>query len=159
MNLKSPVSLARPERLDIEESQRLRNLEKWNGCGHGPSLRHRPTGGRRDSKASLRFVLRTLKLVGRCLPSGCLVALWLLPSPLIAQEQGCRASVFDSLKEYTITPGETLTSLGDKFQLLPTTLMGLNPALRQGQATVGTKIAVPPYNGIFVSVPAGENDS
>lgn len=85
------------------------------------------------------------------------VLLWGLPQSAVAQEKSaCRASVVDSLKQYTISPGETLTTVSEKFQLLPTTLMGLNPSLRQGQAPEGAKIAVPPYNGILVSVPSGK---
>ncbi len=88
---------------------------------------------------------------------GVVVLWWGLPLPALAQEKpACRASVLDSLKQYTIAPGETLTTVSEKFQLLPTTLMGLNPILRQGQAPVGAKIAVPPYNGILVSVPSGK---
>jgi murein DD-endopeptidase MepM/ murein hydrolase activator NlpD len=87
---------------------------------------------------------------------GLFVCVWGAPSLVVAQEQTCRPSVFASLKQYTITPGETLTTLSEKFQLLPTTLMGLNPSLRQGQAPAGAKIAVPAYNGILVAVPSGK---
>jgi murein DD-endopeptidase MepM/ murein hydrolase activator NlpD len=34
--------------------------------------------------------------------------------------------------------------------------MGMNPALRQGKAAVGSEIVIPPYNGIRVEVPAGQ---
>ncbi|PZD74662.1 Murein DD-endopeptidase MepM [Acaryochloris thomasi RCC1774] len=93
----------------------------------------------------------------RFVSSGLFVSLWAI-SPLAAAQEpaDCRPSVVDSLKQYTITSGETLTTVSAKFQLLPTTLMGLNPSLRQGQAPAGTKIAVPPYNGILVSVPRGK---
>lgn len=89
--------------------------------------------------------------------SGLLVYLWGFPGLAVAQDPAtCRPSVVDSLKQYTITSGDTLSTVAEKFQLLPTTLMGLNPALRQGQAPAGAKIAVPPYNGILVAVPRGK---
>ncbi|MEO0376060.1 MAG: M23 family metallopeptidase [Cyanobacteria bacterium P01_A01_bin.17] len=93
----------------------------------------------------------------RLISSGLFVYLWVMPNLAVAQEpDDCRPSVVDSLKQYTITSGETLTTVAEKFQLLPTTLMGLNPLLRQGQAPAGAKIAVPPYNGILVAVPSGK---
>jgi murein DD-endopeptidase MepM/ murein hydrolase activator NlpD len=90
-----------------------------------------------------------------CCSLSFLASLWLVPTAAIAQ-QPCRASVLNSLKQHTIAPGETLSSLSEQYQLLPTTLMGMNPILRQGQAPAGAKIVVSPYNGLLVSVPSGK---
>ncbi|MGF1603693.1 MAG: peptidoglycan DD-metalloendopeptidase family protein [Thermosynechococcaceae cyanobacterium] len=86
---------------------------------------------------------------------GLFAGLGLLPNDAIAQSS-CRPSVVNSLKQHTIAPGETLSSLSEQYQLLPTTLMGMNPILRQGKAPAGAKIAVPPYNGLLVAVPNGK---
>jgi len=61
------------------------------------------------------------------------------------------------LIQHSIQPGETLDSLARRYNLLPTTLMAINPSLRKGEAPpVGTKIVIPPYNGIVVALPPGQ---
>lgn len=60
------------------------------------------------------------------------------------------------LTRHTVAPGETLQSIAQKYNLLPATLMGFNPSLQDGQASVGSQIVVPPFNGIRVAVPAGQ---
>lgn len=64
--------------------------------------------------------------------------------------------VLARLKQHQVQPEETLESIAQQYKLLPSTLMGINPALRQGPAEVGTTIVIPPYNGIVVAVPAGQ---
>jgi murein DD-endopeptidase MepM/ murein hydrolase activator NlpD len=71
-----------------------------------------------------------------------------------AQDSACPAAL-SRLVSHTIKAGETLDSIAAQYKLIPATLMGFNPALRAGQAPVGTTIEVPPLNGIRVEVPAG----
>jgi murein DD-endopeptidase MepM/ murein hydrolase activator NlpD len=61
------------------------------------------------------------------------------------------------LVRHRVTTGETIESIAQQYNLLPTTLMGMNPILQRGAAPVGTEIVVPPFNGIRVSVPAGSS--
>lgn len=68
----------------------------------------------------------------------------------------CPKPALSRLIRHTIAPGETLEGLARRYNLIPATLMGMNPALRQGKAPTGTKIVIPPYNGIQVSVPPGQ---
>ncbi|OCQ94613.1 peptidase [Oscillatoriales cyanobacterium USR001] len=67
----------------------------------------------------------------------------------------CQRPALDRLKSHTVAPGETIESIARQYNLIPATLMGMNPPLRGGLAPVGSAIAVPPYNGIRVEVPAG----
>jgi murein DD-endopeptidase MepM/ murein hydrolase activator NlpD len=48
-----------------------------------------------------------------------------------------------------------LVSVAQQYNLIPATLMGMNPVLQQGRFPIGAVILVPPYNGIRVEVPAG----
>jgi lysostaphin len=45
-----------------------------------------------------------------------------------------------------------VATLAQKYNLIPATLMGMNPVLRGGKAPVGSEILIPPYNGIRVEV-------
>jgi murein DD-endopeptidase MepM/ murein hydrolase activator NlpD len=60
------------------------------------------------------------------------------------------------LTRHKIASGETLASIAQRYDLLPATLIGLNPALREGSLPIGTEISVPPYNGIRVEVASGQ---
>lgn len=91
------------------------------------------------------------------------VGIWLAPIPVaIAQSNpspssACQPPALSRLTRHQVRSGETLNSIAAQYNLIPATLIGLNPQLRQGTAPVGTEIVVPPYNGIRVEVPAGSN--
>lgn len=70
-------------------------------------------------------------------------------------ETSCPPSALSRFTRHTIQSGETIESIAADYNLLSTTLMGLNPALQTGTAPVGTEIIVPPYNGIRVEVASG----
>jgi murein DD-endopeptidase MepM/ murein hydrolase activator NlpD len=65
----------------------------------------------------------------------------------------CSQPALDRIIRHTIAPGETLVSLSQRYNLIPATLMGINPILRNETAPVGAEILIPPYNGIRVEVP------
>ncbi|MBD2460113.1 M23 family metallopeptidase [Oscillatoria sp. FACHB-1407] len=67
----------------------------------------------------------------------------------------CPQPALSRVTRHRIQPGETLVSIAQRFDLIPETLMGMNPVLRSGSAPVGTEILIPPYNGIRVEVPTG----
>lgn len=74
-----------------------------------------------------------------------------------SQRKGCpKPSVLSRLTRHKIAPGETVVGLARQYNLIPATLMGLNPALREGKAPIGTQIAIPPYNGILVKATPGQ---
>ncbi|MGI0490949.1 peptidoglycan DD-metalloendopeptidase family protein [Alkalinema pantanalense CENA528] len=66
-------------------------------------------------------------------------------------------SVFEQMMTHRIAAGETLEKIARQYDLLPETLMGLNPSLRDRQAPVGQNIVIPPFNGIRVEVPPGKS--
>jgi len=67
----------------------------------------------------------------------------------------CPEPALSRVIRHRIAAGETLTSLSQRYNLIPATLMGMNPVLQDGNAPVGAEILVPPYNGIRVEMPAG----
>jgi murein DD-endopeptidase MepM/ murein hydrolase activator NlpD len=76
-------------------------------------------------------------------------------APQVAQTNLCPDSALSRLARHTIAPGETLESIAQRYNLIPATLQGFNPALRSGNAPAGTEILIPPYNGVQVNAPAG----
>lgn len=77
--------------------------------------------------------------------------------PLLAAAPTCpQRPALDRFQRYRVKPGETLTQIAQRSGLLSSTLMGLNPAARNGQVTPGQVLQIPPYNGILVSVPPGQ---
>lgn len=70
-------------------------------------------------------------------------------------ESLCPAPALSRLRRHRVSSGETLTSIAQRYNLVPATLMGFNPSLRGGSAPVGAEIVIPPYNGIQIEVPRG----
>jgi lysostaphin len=52
--------------------------------------------------------------------------------------------------------GETLESIAQRYNLIPATIIGMNPTLQNGTVAVGSVLQIPPYNGIVVEVPRGQ---
>ena len=73
-----------------------------------------------------------------------------------AQNLDCPAPALERLRTHLVAFGETLESIARQYNLIPATLLGLNPTLRAGGVPVGSEIAIPPFNGIRVEVPANQ---
>ncbi len=69
----------------------------------------------------------------------------------------CPQPALSRIRRHRIARGETLATIAQQYNLIPATLMGMNPPLRSGNAPVGTEIRIPPYNGIQIEVPQGAN--
>jgi murein DD-endopeptidase MepM/ murein hydrolase activator NlpD len=67
----------------------------------------------------------------------------------------CALPVLSRLQRHKIAAGETITSIAQRYNLLPQTLIRLNPLLQGQSLPVGQEIFIPPFNGIRVQVPAG----
>ncbi|MFN6541207.1 MAG: LysM peptidoglycan-binding domain-containing M23 family metallopeptidase [Nostoc sp. EkiNYC01] len=70
---------------------------------------------------------------------------------------GCPTPALSRFQRHKVVRGETLESIAQRYNLIPTTIIGMNPALQNnGAATVGAVLQIPPYNGIVVEVPRGQ---
>ncbi|MBD1804304.1 M23 family metallopeptidase [Microcoleus sp. FACHB-SPT15] len=77
-------------------------------------------------------------------------------NPAIAQE-GCPQPALSRLTRHKVAAGETLESVANQYNLIPATLINLNPGLRGGALPVGREILIPPFNGIRVQAPRGSS--
>ncbi|MEH2381201.1 MAG: M23 family metallopeptidase [Nostoc sp.] len=74
-----------------------------------------------------------------------------------AAVSGCPTPALSRFQRHKVVRGETLESIAQRYNLIPTTIIGMNPALQNGAiATVGSVLQIPPYNGVVVEVPRGE---
>jgi murein DD-endopeptidase MepM/ murein hydrolase activator NlpD len=64
--------------------------------------------------------------------------------------------VLERLKQHRVQPSETLIQIAARYSLVSATLMGMNPAVRNGQVIPGQVLIIPPYNGVVVSLAAGQ---
>lgn len=71
-----------------------------------------------------------------------------------SEELSCQPPILSRLQRHKIAQGETVASIAQKHNLLPETLIRLNPVL-QGGTPVGKEILIPPFNGVRLDVPAG----
>jgi murein DD-endopeptidase MepM/ murein hydrolase activator NlpD len=71
------------------------------------------------------------------------------------EEYSCNPPVLSRLQRHRIKPGETIPTIAQEYNLLPETIIRLNPSLEKDSLPVGTEILIPPFNGIRFEVPAG----
>jgi murein DD-endopeptidase MepM/ murein hydrolase activator NlpD len=72
---------------------------------------------------------------------------------------GCPTPALSRFQRHKVVRGETLESIAQRYNLIPTTIIGMNPALQKSAmpaAAVGSVLQIPPYNGIVVEVPSGQ---
>jgi murein DD-endopeptidase MepM/ murein hydrolase activator NlpD len=83
---------------------------------------------------------------------------WSLHAPIQAQTNpGCpHPPMQQRLKKHRSTSGETLERIAQKYRLSTVTLLRLNPGLSQGSMPPGTTVVIPPMNGQFVTLAAGQ---
>ena len=75
------------------------------------------------------------------------------PIPAVGSTQStCTAPALSRLVHHKVAAGETLESIAQQYNLIPSTLMGFNPTLRSGKVSIGAEVLVPPYNGIRVEL-------
>ncbi|MDZ8186657.1 MAG: M23 family metallopeptidase [Nostoc sp. ChiSLP02] len=75
-----------------------------------------------------------------------------------AAGNGCPTPALSRFQRHKVVRGETLESIAQRYNLIPTTIIGMNPVLQNNGAiaAVGTVLQIPPYNGIVVEVPSGQ---
>ncbi|MEH2423034.1 MAG: M23 family metallopeptidase [Nostoc sp.] len=74
-----------------------------------------------------------------------------------AAVSGCPTPALSRFRRHKVVRGETLESIAQHYNLIPTTIIGMNPALQNGAIpVVGSVLQISPYNGVVVEVPRGE---
>ena len=91
----------------------------------------------------------------------CLVSILPNTNSAKAAVSGCPTPALSRFQRHKVVRGETLESIAQRYNLIPTTIIGMNPALQNGAAgstyaAVGSVLQIPPYNGVVVEVPRGE---
>ncbi|GAX39405.1 peptidase M23B [Tolypothrix sp. NIES-4075] len=69
---------------------------------------------------------------------------------------GCPTPALERFQRHKVASGETLASIAQRYNLMPTTIIGMNPDLRNRTVAIGSEILIPPYDGIVVEVPRGQ---
>ena len=69
-----------------------------------------------------------------------------------AESELCPAPVLERLTTHSVQSGETVESIAADYDLLPISLLALNPAIADGRIATGTTLRIPPFNGAAVSV-------
>ncbi len=73
-----------------------------------------------------------------------------------ASVPGCPTPALERFQRHKVASFETLESIAQRYNLTPTTIIGMNPDLRNRTVAVGSEILIPPYDGIVVEVPRGQ---
>ena len=67
----------------------------------------------------------------------------------------CPSPALSRLQSHQVMAGETLESIAATYDLLPITLIGMNPTVQGQPITAGMTLLIPPFNGIEVAVAQG----
>ncbi|MBE9054234.1 M23 family metallopeptidase [Nostocales cyanobacterium LEGE 11386] len=79
-----------------------------------------------------------------------------LNSSSVHAAASCPTPALSRFQRHKVARGETLESIAQRYNLVPVTIIDMNPSLRNGKVTVGSELQIPPYNGIVVEVPRGQ---
>ncbi|MFM7364531.1 MAG: LysM peptidoglycan-binding domain-containing M23 family metallopeptidase [Cuspidothrix sp.] len=64
----------------------------------------------------------------------------------------CPIPALARIQRHQVNPGETLTSIANRYNLAPETIIAVNPSVKNGVVTPGTELQILPFNGIVVEV-------
>jgi murein DD-endopeptidase MepM/ murein hydrolase activator NlpD len=67
----------------------------------------------------------------------------------------CAVSIIDRFQQHRVVTGETLESIAIAHNLLPETLIRINPILERKPLSIGQEILIPPINGAVIQAPQG----
>jgi murein DD-endopeptidase MepM/ murein hydrolase activator NlpD len=84
------------------------------------------------------------------LPSG-------IPEEKPDPARDCPPPAMSRLRSHLALQGDTVESIARQYNVSPATLKAMNPSLRGGRVSSGSRIVIPPYDGRLVEVPAGWN--
>ncbi|MDJ0598996.1 MAG: M23 family metallopeptidase [Crocosphaera sp.] len=83
----------------------------------------------------------------------CFSPLFAIAQPTLSEL--CPTPILSRLQRHQVISGETIETIAQQYNLIPQTLLGVNPSLQGGQVQVGQEILIPPFNGIKITVPNG----
>lgn len=69
----------------------------------------------------------------------------------------CPTPALSRIQKHQVTGGETLDNIAQGYNLMPETIINMNPFINNGTVTAGTQLQIPPFDGIVVEVPSGQN--
>jgi lysostaphin len=71
--------------------------------------------------------------------------------------EGCPVPALSRFRRHKVARGDTLVSIAQRYNLVPETIVGMNPSLQDGSLpAVGSELQIPPFNGVVVEVPRGQ---
>ena len=74
-----------------------------------------------------------------------------------SKERNCPTPALERFVRHQVAPEETLEAIAQSYSITPATIIRMNPTIRNGKVTVGKNLIIPPYDGIVVRVPSGQN--
>ncbi|MGB3655212.1 MAG: LysM peptidoglycan-binding domain-containing protein, partial [Rivularia sp. (in: cyanobacteria)] len=74
-----------------------------------------------------------------------------------SKERNCPTPALERFVRHQVAPEETLEAIAQSYSITPATIIRMNPTIRNGKVTVGRNLIIPPYDGIVVKVPSGQN--
>ena len=74
-----------------------------------------------------------------------------------SKERNCPTPALERFVRHQVAPQETLEAIAQSYSITPATIIRMNPTIRNGKVTVGKNLIIPPYDGIVVKVPSGQN--
>ncbi|BDA67212.1 peptidase M23B [Calothrix sp. PCC 7716] len=83
------------------------------------------------------------------------VLLALSSNTLAQSSSSCPRAALSRFLRHTVSSGETLETIAQKYNLTPKSILTMNPGLQNRAIIAGNQILIPPYNGIIVEVPRG----
>ncbi|WP_088243149.1 LysM peptidoglycan-binding domain-containing M23 family metallopeptidase [Calothrix rhizosoleniae] len=68
----------------------------------------------------------------------------------------CPTPALERFLHHQVKQGENLENIAQAYNLKPESIIAMNPNLQNSKLAIGSKILIPPYNGIVVEVPRGQ---
>lgn len=69
----------------------------------------------------------------------------------------CGTKPLEEVRSHRVSRGETLAKIANRYKVSPETIMGFNPAVRNGQVKAGQSLKIPASDGIFHRLGNEEN--
>ena len=68
---------------------------------------------------------------------------------------GCPPSTLEQTTVHVVQPNDTIESIATAYNLVPSSILAMNPELQSGSVAAGNQLKIPPYNGSVYNVPSG----